>query len=118
MKTLFVVALMIAALFLAHNYIQTGEIGFGGSLSDTEREIRKLDERLSDVMRAYRVAGRGTSIGGFEDGSSAERPLGDLREVERRMRSLEQRIEEGREKERFNALEGKLREAKRLMGVS
>ena len=117
MKTVLVVALVVAALFLAHNYLQTGEIGFGSSLSDTEREIRRLDQRLSDAMRAYRVAGRGSSIGGFEDGS-AEAALGDLRAVERQMPGLEQQVKAGREKERFNALEGKLREAKRMMGVS
>lgn len=117
MKTIFVLALVVAAIFLAHNYLQTGEIGFSTSLSDTEREIRKLDERLSDAMRAYRVAGRGASIGGLEDGSSAESALGDVRAVDRELEHLKPRVNEGREKERLRALEQKLREAKRLMGV-
>jgi hypothetical protein len=118
MKILLIVALVIAALFLASNYLKTGEIGFNTTLSDSEREIRKLDERLSDAMRSYRVAGRGSSIGGFEDGSSAEASLGAVRGVERQMQSLKQRVREEREKERFEALEGKLREAKRLLGIS
>jgi hypothetical protein len=118
MKTLFIVALVVVAMFLAHNYLQTGEIGFSSSLTDTELEIKKLDERLSDAMRAYRVAGRSSSIGGFEDGSSAETAVGEVKTVDREVQRLKQRVKEGREKERLAALENKLREAKRLTGAN
>jgi hypothetical protein len=118
MKTLFIVALVVLAMFLAHNYRQTGEIGFGGSLSETEQEIRDLDQRLTDAIRAYKVAGRGSSIGGVADGTGAESAQAKVRAVERQMREVKPGVREESEKERFSALESKLHEAKRIVGLN
>ena len=112
MKVLFVFLAIVVGLVLAHNYVQTGEIGFATSLSDTEREIRRLDERLTDASRAYRVAGRGSAFGGVEGTSGAESVLGDVRAVEREMNQLRQRVGTESERERFAALEQHLREVK------
>ena len=117
MKMLMLVLLVVGAMFLAHNYIQTGEIGFTSSLSDQEREIKRLDERLSRAWSSYRVAGRGSALGGMEGGSAAETALGEVRYVERELARIKERLETDREKERLRALEDKLREVKREMGV-
>ena len=117
MKILLLVLLVVSAMFLAHNYIQTGEIGFTSSLSEQEREIKRLDERLSGAWRSYRVAGRGTALGGMEGGSAAESALSEIRYVERELVRVKQQVETDREKERLSALEDKLREVKQEMGV-
>jgi hypothetical protein len=118
MKTLFIVALVVVAMFLGHNYLQTGEIGFGNTLSDTEREMRNLDEQLTDAMRAYKVAGRGASIGGVADVSSGDAAIRAVRDVETQVQELKRTVSEGREKERLTALETKLGEAKRVVGLN
>jgi hypothetical protein len=118
MKTLFIVALVVVAMFLGHNYLQTGEIGFGNNLSDVEREIRSLDERLTDGMRAFRVAGRGASIGGVADTSSGDAAIRTVRDVEREIRELKRKVNSDREEERMAALETRLAEAKRVVGLN
>lgn len=117
MKMLFALLAIVVALVLAHNYIQTGEIGFGSTLSDTSLEIRSLDERLTDAMRAYRIAGRGSALGGLEGGSRAESALGEVRFVEREIDGVRQKLSSDKEREMFAALEQHLREAKRELGL-
>ena len=118
MKTLFIVALVVVAMFLGHNYLQTGEIGFGSKLTDAETEIRNLSEQLTDAMRAYKVAGRGASIGGVADVSSGDAAISAVRHVEQEVEKLKRTVKEGREKERLTVLENKLGEAKRVVGLN
>lgn len=118
MKTLFIVALVVVAMFLGHNYLQTGEIGFSNNLSDVEREIRSLDEQLTDAMRAYKVAGRGASIGGVADVSSGDAAIRTVRDVDQQIRELKRKVSDGREEERMAKLETRLAEAKRVVGLN
>jgi len=117
MKILFLLLAIVGALMLAHNYIQTGEIGFGNSLSDTEREIRRLDEQLTDALRAYHVAGRGSAFGGMEGTSGAESALGDVRRVERELESIRLRSATESERQRLADLERHLKEVKQELGI-
>ena len=52
MKTVVLVLLVLGALVLGNNYLQTGKIGFNVSLSEDERELRALDEQLSAFREA------------------------------------------------------------------
>ena len=117
MKVVFLLLAIIVGLLIAHNYIQTGEIGIGTSLSDTERDIRNLDERLTDAVRAYRVAGRGSTFGGMDGTSGAESALGDVRFVARELEEVRLRVGTDSERQRFQALEQHLLEVKQEMGI-
>jgi len=117
LKTLFLVLAVVVGLLLAHNYIQTGELGFGNSMSETEREIKRLEDRLADVWRSYQVAGRGTAIGGLDGSSAAESALANLRVVERQLQEVKPQVTTAPERARMEALEQKLKDVKEEMGV-
>ena len=117
MKMLFALLAIVVALLLAHNYIQTGEIGIGTTLSDTALEIKSLDEQLTDALRAYKLAGRGSSFGGVDGTSGAESALGDVRRVQREMETVRDRLSSDKEREMFASLERHLSEVKRELGI-
>ena len=116
MKALVIVLLLIGALMLGHNYLQTGKIGFNVSLSEEEAELRSLDDRLSDAVSAYRVAGRGTSIGGMAPDSTADSSAAAVRRVERDLAALEPRLDEAGKAE-AKALRARIASAKAQMGI-
>lgn len=115
MKTLFVILAVIGALFLAHRYIQTGSIGFGSELSEIEQEIRRLEDRLTDAERAYAIASRTAAVGGISTG--AENALSGVQYVESEIKSLELKVGTPEERERLRALESRLKQVKRAMGI-
>lgn len=118
MKAIVLILVLVLAAVLAHNYVQTGEIGFNVSLSEEKREIRHLEERLSDASRTYRVAGRATAVGGMAPDAGVETAAADVRQVERAIEELRQRIREGDEEyPDLLALERKLRATKREIGI-
>lgn len=117
MKTILLILVVIGALLLAHNYLQTGKIGFNVSLSDEERELRDLDVRLTDAMSAYRVAGRATAVGGLAPDSKAEGAVADVQRVGRDLARFKESGNTSEVKAEIQALEAKLREARREMGI-
>lgn len=117
MKTIVFVLLIIVALVLGHNYLQTGKIGFNVSLSEEELELRNLDDRLAEAMSGYRIAGRATAVGGMAPDSSAESAAGTVRRVERELAELKARIEDEDVRAKAQALEDRLRAAKSELGI-
>lgn len=118
MKALVLVLILVAAGVLVHNYLQTGEIGFNVSVSEEQRQIKDLEERLTDVSRSYRVAGRATSIGGMAPDVSVENATSEVREIEREVETLRRKIREGDELyPKLQALERKLLDTKREIGI-
>lgn len=118
MKAIVLILVLVFAAVLAHNYIQTGEVGFNVSLSEEKREIRRLEERLSDASRSYRIAARPTTVGGMAPDVGVETAAAEVREVERAIRDLRERIREGDEEySELLALERKLQATKREIGI-
>jgi hypothetical protein len=117
MKALVLVVLVIAALMLGHNYIQTGKIGFSVSLSEDERELRRLGETLADAVNAYRVAGRGTSVGGLAPDSEVETSSETVRRVERQLEELKPSLDTEDEKAAAAELRRRIEAAKAMMGL-
>lgn len=118
MKTLVLILLVVVAGVLAHNYVQTGEIGFNVSVSEEKRQIMRLEDRLSDAVAAYRVAGRGTSIGGMAPDSGVETAAAEVERIEREVESLEERIRQGDDLyPDLLGLKRKLGQAKREVGI-
>lgn len=118
MKALVLILILIAAGVLAHNYLQTGEIGFNVSVSEEQLQIRDLEERLSDAARSYRVAGRATAIGGLAPDDTVESAAADVREIEREVEALRRKIREGDDLyPKLQALERKLLSTKREIGI-
>lgn len=118
MKALVLILLLVVAAVLAHNYVQTGEIGFNVSVSEEKREILRLEDRLSEAVASYRVAGRGTAIGGMAPDSSLESVAAEVREIEREIEALENEIRQGDDLyPDLLGLKRQLGQAKREIGV-
>lgn len=117
MKMILLALVVIAALLLGHNYIQTGKVGFNVSLSDTERTLRNLDERLDDALRGYRVAGRATAVGGLAPDSSVESLGRQVESIEDELADLRERISDSELEPQIRRLEERIREAKTEMGL-
>jgi len=118
-KVILIILLVIGALMLGHNYVQTGKIGFNVSLSQDEVELRRLADSLSEAVSAYKVAGRGTSIGGMAPDSNVETAMATVRRVERELAALEPRFNDADvdAKAEVEKLKGKIRAARQLMGI-
>ncbi len=116
MKALIAVGVLIGALMLGHNYLQTGKVGFNVTLSEEEAELRDLGERLSNAVSAYKVAGRGTSIGGMAPDSATEDAAAQVRRVERELAALEPKLDEAGRAE-AKELRGRIDAAKAQMGI-
>jgi hypothetical protein len=118
MKVLLLVILVIVALVLGHNYVQTGKIGFNVSLTEDERELKRLGEALSEAVSAYRVAGRGTTVGGMAPDSEVETSVDTVRRVERELDELRPRLDTEEEVKRMRQLEARIAAAKAQMGIA
>lgn len=117
MKTILFILLLVGALVLGHNYLQTGKIGFNVSLSESERTLRTLDERLDDALRGYKVAGTTTSVGGLAPDSSAEHLANEVHDIEIELTRFKQGISDEELEVQIRALEAKIRDAKAEMGI-
>ncbi len=117
MKAILFILLLVGVLLLGHNYLQTGKIGFNVSLSEAERTLRTLDERLDDALRGYKVAGTTTGIGGLAPDSSAEHLSNEVRAVEQELTRFKQGTSDEELEVQIRALEGKIRDAKAEMGI-
>ncbi len=118
MKVLVMVLLVIAALMLGHNYMQTGKIGFNVSLTEDERELRRLGEDLSEAVGAYKIAGRGTSIGGLAPDSEVETSTATVLRVERQLEALKPQLDTEDEKVAASKLRAQIEAAKAQMGIA
>ena len=117
MKTLVLVLLVLAALVLGSNYLQTGKIGFNVSLSEEERELRALDEQLEDAMRGYRISGRAVAVGGMAPSSGAENAVGEVRRISGDLARLGERTKDPAVREKVRDLERRVRAAKAELGI-
>ena len=118
MKILIAIVVIIVGMMMAHNYLETGEIGFNTSQSQEDRELRSLNERIQDALRAYRVAGRASSMGGSADDLTIEATVDDVHKIERDLEKMKLKIRTPQQKAELQRLERKLAEAKLEMGIA
>ena len=118
MKILVAIVVIIVGLMVANNYMKTGEIGFNTAQTKEELELRSLNERIDDAERAYRVAGRASSIGGSSDELTVEATIDDVHKIERDLEKMKLEIRTPQQKAELQRLERKLAELKLEMGIA
>lgn len=118
MKILIAIVVIIVGMMVANNYLKTGEIGFNTTQTEEERELRSLNERIQDALRAYRVAGRASSMGGSADELTIEATIDDVHKIERDLEKMKLKVKTPQQKAELQRLERKLAEAKLEMGIA
>ena len=108
LKFVVIILIIIAAVVLGQNYMETGKIGFNVSLSEDEVKVREFEEQLNDAMRGYRVAGRGSSIGGMAPDESVEDAAVRLRKLKNEITQFKRTVSDPTAKEKVEELERKV----------
>ena len=100
-----VIAILVVGL-VGYNYFTTGNISLIPSqgLSDSEREIKNLEDRLADARKQYSQAAKTASISGVDTTADAEAARLELQQIQKDLTVLRERLTE----------ESEIREADKL----
>ena len=118
-KRFLLLALLIAAGLFVYNYMDTGRITLipSASLSDEERQVRRLTVQLQSARKQFLQASRAAALSGVDTSADAAAAKSQIDEVAKEARALRAKTASEKAKQRFGELEEKIREARNEIGV-
>jgi peptidoglycan hydrolase CwlO-like protein len=91
---LLVVAIAIAAL-LAYNYVHTGKLTLiPSSLSKTEEQLQRLEQRLDNARREFQAAGQAAGLTGVDTSADAEAARREVERIEADLERLQGQLDD------------------------
>lgn len=118
-KNMLIGVVVIIAVLLVFNYLNTGKItlipSFG--LSEEERDIKMLEEELRDIERSFVQAGRASAISGVDATADAEAAMRMVKHVESKAKELKRNASSEEIKNKIERLEDKIRELKNKLEI-
>jgi hypothetical protein len=106
-----VIAVLLVAL-VGYNYFTTGQFSILPSqgLSDGERAIKDLEDRLADARARYSQAERTAGVSGIDTTADAEAARMSARQIATDLDALRKRLTDGTEIEDAEKLAGAVQE--------
>ena len=118
MKKLVLAAVLIVAALVAYNYVTTGAIALipGATMSEQEREIDNLVDRLRAATVQFAQAGRAAGMSGLDTTADAEGARQQIMAIERKAREMQAKLTD-KSRVAFSRLQHELDKAKSDLGI-